>query len=383
MSTQTAVESRAQAGTGRSLETAIHEASAVHGAGDFARAVELWSAILDEFAARAPKGVYARLFSAYRRMGKSDTVIAMADTLPSEVVSDVGVAQEVVKAFKDVGDTNGARKFAFEAARGASSIEAKRKLLLIVTELDAQLSQVPRALRTLNSIIDSYDNEPSDRDLLEVSGLVSRRVDRMVSSDAWEDYWRVRKKFVYLHVCRRLIEIVSRSADTVADIGSNKSPLLDFYGDIPHKYSVDISAPYVAPDVIAVTEDFHTWTPPRPIQVATCLQVMEHVSEPEKFARRMLEIAEVCIVSVPHLEPAGLNPGHIQNDLTLDDMVRWFGREPNYHYIAKELSGDERIICLFDTATDEKYDSLHEQGAVAQRFRHRWSMDEIRLRPEA
>jgi hypothetical protein len=150
-------------------------------------------------------------------------------------------------------------------------------------------------------------------------------------------------------------------------------PTLDYYPNAKIKYSIDPVTPYTGEGVIPVYQDFAVWQSDEPIEFGTCMQVMEHVKNPSLFAKNLLLLCEVVLISVPYMEPSGLNPGHIHNMINYDTIVDWFGREPNYHYIATELSGDRRIICLFDTTTNEKFTNIQKLSQVAFQFRFRWS----------
>jgi len=188
------------------------------------------------------------------------------------------------------------------------------------------------------------------------------------------DYWNTRANFVYLHVCKRLINIIGRSASVVADIGSNRTPLLDFFPGNPVKYSVDPATPYSGKGVTPVREDFLHWIPPQKIEFCTCLQVLEHVPDVSRFAKKLLEVCEVSLVSVPYKEGPGANISHIHSMIDYKAISTWFEREPNFFYVAKELGNEERIICVFDRTAQEKFKTLSESCIYGLKYRYRWSL---------
>lgn len=59
----------------------------------------------------------------------------------------------------------------------------------------------------------------------------------------------------------------------------------------------------------------------------------------------------------------------------LQTIEKLFGKSPNFYYVAREMSGDERVICLFDNKTDRKYSSFNIESSTAMQFRFRWSLD--------
>ena len=192
--------------------------------------------------------------------------------------------------------------------------------------------------------------------------------------DPWKQYWKTRKNYVYMFVVNNILNIIARSANSIVDIGSNRTPTLDFVSHVPVKYSVDPETPYIAPGIVSLHKDFLKWTPDKKINVGICLQVMEHIPNEsiKEFARHMLSVYEVVLVSVPYLEKEGTTSTHIQHSIDLEKINDWFGRLPNYYYIATELSKERRIICLFDTLSEKPIKHLNVESIDAINFRFRW-----------
>ena len=362
-----------------SLSNLIAEASALMLKGDYKEAVIAWEEIIAIESPQMPNGVWARLASAHRKLQDHIAVLDIAVRAKDANKSSSELHAEVATALVNAKQEDDAIKYLVDEADRSNDPKVRLELLNRVTMIEAGQSNVNvnKAVKNTQYLIDSYYAPLSSEELKATAAFTAKQARRLLSQDGWEDYWNQRKNFVYLHVCRRLIEIVAHSATAVGDIGSNRSPILDYFGAKQTKYSVDIENPYRADDVISVTEDFYTWQSPETLQVGTCFQVIEHVPDPAKFCRRMLELFEVSIISVPYLEPSGVNPGHINNDINLPKLVKWFDREPNFHYIARELSGDERIICIFDKTTTRKFLDMHKSGSNAQRFMYRWSLEDF------
>jgi 2-polyprenyl-3-methyl-5-hydroxy-6-metoxy-1,4-benzoquinol methylase len=131
--------------------------------------------------------------------------------------------------------------------------------------------------------------------------------------------------------------------------------------------SVDVRNPYYADDIESVKTDFLTWQPPQGFDVGLCLQVLEHVRDAPGLARHLLGMCDVVIVSVPYRWPKSASSYHFHDPVDARKMRRWFGREPNYAYRVVELNGQERLICVYDNATEKKWNSVDED-----RFRYRW-----------
>lgn len=358
------------------LATLIARASETMIKGDFENAVKEWEAIVAIQSPEMPHGVWARLASAHRKMNNTDTVLDIASRAENNHASSLALFDEVSTALVNAEREEEAIIYLVEKAKVVNPKE-RSVLLSRATVIETSLKNLDVSVRNLKNLIKDYHSPLTLQEIKDAAAFTTKQSHRIQAQDAWEAYWNQRKNYVYLHVCRRLIEVLAHSATAVADIGSNRSPILDYFGVKQSKYSVDIENPYRADDVISITEDFYIWEAPEPLQIGTCFQVIEHVPDPSKFCRRMLEMFEVSLISVPYLEPAGLNPGHINNDIDLQTLISWFGRKPNFHYIAKELSGDERIICVFDKTTENEFPNAHKDGKTAQSFMYRWSLQDF------
>ena len=87
------------------------------------------------------------------------------------------------------------------------------------------------------------------------------------------------------------------------------------------------------------------------------MQVLEHVPEPAPFARRLLELGRIVLISVPYKWPKGSNPDHVNDPVDLEAVADWFGRTPNYHLVVHEpFAGRKgaRLFAIFDVADPER-----------------------------
>ncbi len=182
-------------------------------------------------------------------------------------------------------------------------------------------------------------------------------------------YWANRQGYIYLTVARTISERIASNAKVIADIGSNGTPILEWFPHVPVRFSVDLNRPYKAKGIKSVKGDFLEWEPPRKINVLTCFQVMEHVPRADLFAQKMLSLADTCIVSVPYNWPEDKTHHHIHDPVDEAKMLKWFGREPNYTYHVREIFGEERMICVYDRNDTSPWTNIDEN-----RFRFRWSL---------
>lgn len=336
-------------------------------------ASQLWEDIIALGNPKMPEGVWARLCDAYRKQSKPDLANFTLQRAVENSVWNIQCFTIAAQSMADATRFSEAIEIARQCAEEAPAESTRLEGAALMASLEARRKNLPMALHIAEKMASASTNAPSRDAFRFARSQIEMVSQRLAAKDQWEHYWRQRADFVYLHVIRRLIEIVAPSARVVADIGSNRTPILDFHPSNAKRYSVDIDNPYQGENVIAIRQDFYIWNCPEPIDVVTCFQVIEHVPDPEKFVQRLLAIGEVVILSVPFMEPPGLNPGHINNNIDLATIIRWAHRKPNFHYIATELSGDQRIICLFDTKSEAPTPRLNAESEAALRYRHRWS----------
>ena len=214
---------------------------------------------------------------------------------------------------------------------------------------------------------------PNSKTLRWALAFVQQKERSAKSGDDFDQYWLKRCEYTYMHIARKMMGLLGASALTALDVGSNRTPVVMSF-PARRRYSVDMGAPYHKQGVIGVSSDYLKWVAPEPINIASCLQVLEHIPDPAPFAQKLLADAEVVIASVPHMERPRANPGHLHSMISPETFASWFGRPPNFLYIARELSGDERMIGVWDRTTTEPYGDLSENGATIQHFRYRWSL---------
>lgn len=171
------------------------------------------------------------------------------------------------------------------------------------------------------------------------------------------EYWKKRSDMLYYQCFRYMIGCIGPKARSMIDVGSGNSGYLEWFDWIPERISVDIQTPYSSPTVRGIEGDIFTVPLDAPYDICSCMQVLEHVPEPEPFARRLLELGRLVLVSVPYKWPAGKTRGHVNDPVDLAKVTSWFGRAPNYHVMVTEpFSGSKarRLMALFDPSDPER-----------------------------
>lgn len=177
-------------------------------------------------------------------------------------------------------------------------------------------------------------------------------------------YWHRRKDALYFQVVRELATALGSGATAVLDVGSNRTPCLDWFPQAKFRTSVDPRGPYAGEGIESVTADFLAWEAPRHYDLALCLQVIEHVPDAPAFCRKLLAVADIVIVSVPYKWARGRNKEHLHDPIDKARMRSWFGRNANYSYVCREVkTNDRRLIQVYDRMA-RPWRSISERSSI-------------------
>lgn len=173
-------------------------------------------------------------------------------------------------------------------------------------------------------------------------------------------YWAKRSDLLYYRYIDYIMRVAATEARSLIDVGTGGCPYLEWFDWIPERVSFDLRSPYRSEAVQGIAGNLMTHEFERRFDVCTCLQVLEHVPDAAAFARRLLEIARLVVISVPHGWPAGRTTGHVHDPVTEEKLEGWMGRRPNYSILVREpfrtVKG-ERIIALYDEDPRRRFGS--------------------------
>lgn len=345
----------------------------------FKEASIIYEQLIADFPQSVPIGVYVRLCVAYRKLNNIKKSKELISYLSNSNKTNYDFFLEAANVSLFNNEWENAIDYIKEAKKLKFSYNDKIVLDIQIISIFIKFKKFDKAFYLINFYIrqESYLSHSINQQIRTLLAKLRMEEEILRVNDPWKTYWNLRKNFIYLHVVKNIMIAVGSSAETILDVGSNRTPVLEFLPNVKNRYSIDPTTPYEEEGIISIKEDFLYWKPQldRKIQLGTCLQVMEHVSDPKNFAKKLLEICEVVIISVPYKEKPGVNPGHLNSMIDLKIIQEWFNKSPNYHYIAKEMSGEERIICLFDNKSDEKYHNFNTGSTSFLRFKFRWSLN--------
>lgn len=169
----------------------------------------------------------------------------------------------------------------------------------------------------------------------------------MENNSIKNNYWKNRKDSIYLYaarqICRKFIVPAS-----VLDVGSNGTPILEWQRDCAKRLvSVDQGKPYIAEGIESLKQDFLDYEENEKFDLVTCFQVLEHVPDPYVFSQKLLRLGKCLVVSVPYKWKAGRCEQHLHDPVDEEKMLIWFGREPDFSYISRELNNLRRLIHVY------------------------------------
>lgn len=160
-------------------------------------------------------------------------------------------------------------------------------------------------------------------------------------------YWKKRKHLKYYKAAVRLAKMVAPRAETTIDVGSANTKLLESVDWVPKKFALDrrfrdrpCQATYIRCDFVEFKCD-------REFDLVFCLQVLEHSSSPRPFAKKLLSIGGIIIVSVPYKWRQGMCKDHVQDPVDEAKLVSWMEAPFFYSEVVVEKNGVKRLLAAF------------------------------------
>ncbi len=178
-----------------------------------------------------------------------------------------------------------------------------------------------------------------------------RAVKRLLAKLGYRDapskasYWEGRRDYKYYREVLRLARAHASSGGQVIDVGANETEVLQHLDWFGRRVALDRRHVTPKPGIETIVMDFMAYQPESEFDLVLCLQVLEHLREPDRFARRLLETGRTIIISVPYRWPAGTSRWHVQDPVDEAKLETWTQRKPvEVSIIADEK---ERLIAVY------------------------------------
>ncbi len=158
-------------------------------------------------------------------------------------------------------------------------------------------------------------------------------------------YWSERKQFNYYAEVVRLSRLYVPNGGSVIDVGAGYAHLLRRFDWFTHRVALDPNTIRRQRGIERLCIDFFEYRPETPFDLVLCLQVLEHLDDPTRFAQKLFATGQTVIISVPYRWPAGFYQPHVQDPVDEEKLASWTGRTPTA--TLKVRDGRERLIAVY------------------------------------
>ncbi len=170
-------------------------------------------------------------------------------------------------------------------------------------------------------------------------------------------YWEARSDLMYYRYVDFIVRVLGSEATSLIDVGTGNCPYLEWFPWIDRRVSIDIQGPYVSSGVLGIEANVLDHQFKDQFDLCLCLQVLEHVPDPKRFARRLLELADIVIITVPFDWPEGQTKGHLHDPVDLKKLTKWVGRTPNFSTVVTEpfrYKKHQRLLAVYDVSQPKR-----------------------------
>jgi hypothetical protein len=237
--------------------------------------------------------------------------------------------------------------------------DGKTKLAVMrrLAEAHRQAGELPEAGKVIADIL---AQDPEDRN--------ARRELGRIYLDSPDGSARGSANPVFNAAMTEIARSIAAKAEAVLDLSFAPASVLEAVPDVPLRTSVHARRPASGEGITSAKKDFMSWKAgSQKFDVGFWAQGIARVEDPAAAARRMLKLVSIAVVAIPcRGSSVPEEDGRLPEEKQLEE---WFDKAPNFVYIAQELTGERRLIGLFDRRAKDRWPSLTED-----RFLFRWSL---------
>ena len=169
--------------------------------------------------------------------------------------------------------------------------------------------------------------------------------DTKIKHSAYSDE---RKNYSYYKFIRNFLVIISSDDKSIIDVGSHDVDLISHL-NCYKKISLDLCNPLQTQSVIPIKCDFFDYNTDEQFDIVCCFQVLEHIKDAASFAKKLLEIGKIAVVSVPYKWKRGATKTHIQDPVDEEKIIKWFNKEPIFLNVIQR-----RLLAVFTSSDDDQ-----------------------------
>lgn len=157
-------------------------------------------------------------------------------------------------------------------------------------------------------------------------------------------HYSQRVELPYYKLVREFLDSLGHMG-SILDIGCLDTPVA-LWGDFDQRYTIDLRKRPALPGVTAIVgswpDDYHGGS----VDVVTCLQTLEHVTDPAGLVAPMFATAsEAVVISVPYKWPAGSCKSHLQDPIDEAKLDRMVGRKADEVTVTN--SANQRLVAVY------------------------------------
>lgn len=160
-------------------------------------------------------------------------------------------------------------------------------------------------------------------------------------------YWQKRKYNLYYNKTVQIIDKYFKNCNSVIDVGSNDTRILEEIKNIEKKVAIDLQKLPDIPGVKTIKVDFMEYNPNEYFDLVLCLQVLEHLEDPKPFVQKLFKTGSNIIISVPYRWPESRSKYHLQDPIDEEKLKSWTLKEPHELHVIREYNGIERLIAIY------------------------------------
>ncbi|MBR2525325.1 hypothetical protein IKE67_02555 [bacterium] len=162
----------------------------------------------------------------------------------------------------------------------------------------------------------------------------------------YSTYQNDRKGFLYYDVIRIILKFLSGKNLSIIDVGSCGIDLISDL-DFKQRVSVDIEYPICSENVTGVKKDFFDYKEPHKFDIITCFQVIEHIENAKEFTQKLLNTANLAIISLPYKWPQEQCVYHCQDPVDEKKLYSWTNKRPLFTFYVGGIYNDDRFINIY------------------------------------